>query len=278
MQVIQNELPKVDGDKTMVLRVDPSRQTRLIGSNASEYEQLDSEELDSFPLEVWMLGGNDTIDGSFDSDLVYGNEGEDILRGGLAGNDSLFGGKGKDVLFSALNSGKGYLSGGEDSDALYGFGGNDTLIGGKGNDMIISGNGNNTLTGGLGKDYLFNVQFDVLTQTIQALGEGRNLYILQPDPSSVDVNSTDLIVGFNTVGDRLGLTGGLKENDLVLTYVTNVNTTLSQDFPALIGSVSNNVSVSGTLIQVKNSGSNVAIVTDTNPSQVQGRFISVSGF
>jgi Ca2+-binding RTX toxin-like protein len=59
--------------------------------------------------------------------MVYGDAGNDILRGG-AGNDTLDGGSG--------------------SDRIEGGAGNDVLLGGTGSDTLSGGAGNDTMTGG----------------------------------------------------------------------------------------------------------------------------------
>ncbi|MET3611923.1 triacylglycerol lipase [Rhizobium aquaticum] len=65
---------------------------------------------------VFALAGNDTVNGTNGSDVLYGGAGNDKLDG-LAGNDFLYGGEGNDTLF--------------------GGGGNDLLNGGLGNDTFV---------------------------------------------------------------------------------------------------------------------------------------------
>lgn len=63
-------------------------------------------------------GGNDYLQGTWNSDLIVG----------YGGNDTLVGSWGDDTL-----------SGGAGDDTLYGSPGNDTLNGGYGNDVIVAG-------------------------------------------------------------------------------------------------------------------------------------------
>jgi Ca2+-binding RTX toxin-like protein len=93
-----------------------------------------------------------------------GGPGDDTLRTGYAGGDTLVGGAGNDNLGAAGVSKTNFLFGGEGddtlssgpgSDELYGESGNDQLNGGGGNDMLAGGDGNNTLAGGIGNDSLY---------------------------------------------------------------------------------------------------------------------------
>ena len=98
---------------------------RLLGDNTSEFITLSPGQLTNIPGGVWVLGGNDTVIGSVDSELILGNDGQDSISGG-DGNDSLFGGKGNDQLFG--DAGDDFLSGDQ---------GNDILTGGLGNDRFV---------------------------------------------------------------------------------------------------------------------------------------------
>lgn len=260
----------------MTLKPDPLGASRLVGDNTSENVFLAPDWLRLNPLGAWMLGGNDTVFGSSDNDLIYGNEGEDLLSG-EAGEDTLFGGKGKDGL--SVRNGKGFLSGGEETDWLLGGNDDDVLIGGKGNDFILTGNGNDTLIGGLGRDVLFNwTREDSLGETNPGVGD--KVYILQPDPSAVDLNTTDVILIFNPINDTIGLTGALTENDVSLKLIENTTLTLDIEAPQAIGNEASfprrvEDSVWGTFIQVKSTGANLGFVFSVTPDQLRGRFVSV---
>ncbi|WP_319585586.1 putative Ig domain-containing protein [uncultured Desulfobulbus sp.] len=97
----------------------------------------------------WSVGDSESLVNN--NDELYGDNGNDILEGGV-GIDQLFGGNGDDAL-----------SGGDDIDSLYGEDGDDILsggadgdmlYGGAGNDRMESGTGDDLLVGGLGSDYL----------------------------------------------------------------------------------------------------------------------------
>jgi ELWxxDGT repeat protein len=67
------------------------------------------------------------------------------------------------------------LSGGGNTDVLYGFGGSDVLNGGGGNDLLSGGQGNDTLTGGTGDDtFLFRSGDGSDTITDFTAGNGSN--------------------------------------------------------------------------------------------------------
>jgi Ca2+-binding RTX toxin-like protein len=98
--------------------------SRLLGDNTSESITLSSGQLTNTPGGLLALGGNDTVIGSTDSELILGNEGQDSISGG-EGNDSLFGGKGNDQLFG--DAGDDFLLGDRDNDTLTGGLGSDTF-------------------------------------------------------------------------------------------------------------------------------------------------------
>lgn len=113
--------------------------------------------------------GADTVIGSDDRDVIYGDDaastdtaggadvisagrGDDLVFGGY-GNDTVSGGYGADVL----NGGYGgdALYGNQDDDVLYGNQGDDWLHGGQGDDTLYGGQGNDTVNGGVGDDVLY---------------------------------------------------------------------------------------------------------------------------
>ena len=93
-----------------------------------------------------------TVSGqSFQTMLVYGYEGNDIIRAS-GGAGKFYGGDGYDTLIGDYLP--DFLYGGNHDDYLFGAGGNDTLYGQSGNDHLIGGDGNDTLYGGTGNDIL----------------------------------------------------------------------------------------------------------------------------
>jgi Ca2+-binding RTX toxin-like protein len=86
--------------------------------------------------------GNNTLEGTSDSDVLYGLGGNDILRGR---SDA-------DVLW-----------GGDGDDWLFGQGGDDKLIGGRGDDWLSGGSADNTFVFGRnsGEDIIADFLSDV---------------------------------------------------------------------------------------------------------------------
>jgi len=105
-------------------------------------------------IVVYGQGGDDQITISPALRLpaeIFGDDGDDILRGG-GGSNRLSGGAGNDTLYGgAAND---ILWGGEDQDRLNGQAGHDLLFGDLGNDALNGGVGNDVLAGGDGSDWL----------------------------------------------------------------------------------------------------------------------------
>ncbi|MEG4858743.1 SdrD B-like domain-containing protein [Microcoleus sp. K1-B6] len=129
--------------------------TILATNNGDEINGFDGDDL------LAGLRGNDNIYGGLnsafpvgpdiDSDLVFGNEGNDYLNG-VAGDDLIFAGKNEDVVY-----------GGKDDDIIFGDQESDTLIGDQGKDTIYGGTinpfdpdltGNDLVFGLAGDDFL----------------------------------------------------------------------------------------------------------------------------
>ena len=92
--------------------------------------------------------GNNTLEGTSDSDVLDGLGGNDILRG-RSDADSLLGGDG--------------------NDALYGQGGDDRLIGGRGDDWLSGGSADNTFV------FDFNSGEDFITDFITDVDRDDNV-------------------------------------------------------------------------------------------------------
>lgn len=137
--------------------------------------------LDCFVIQLIIIFGEiqmAEIIGTDGSDLRYGTNDPDVIKG-LLGNDELYGGSGGDdvIIAGPENPVTGYsdndivygdtfrsgatndkIDGGYGNDTLYGDsyegqgGGNDTIFGGLGDDVIYGGDGNDTAYGGYGND------------------------------------------------------------------------------------------------------------------------------
>ncbi|MGL5062932.1 MAG: calcium-binding protein [Microcoleus sp.] len=256
--------------------------------------ELASGILRNFPGGLRALDGKDFVRGSGDSELMNGNAGRDTLMGGLdslvlgvpCGNDTLRGGKDFDVLFGEC--GNDLLSGNQGDDYAYGGVGDDFTRGGQGNDALVGGSGNDTLIGDAGLDRLWG-------------NEGADLFVLRREEGAtsgsfgfdtprdigtfvnrVEQVPADFILDYNpTQGDRIGLTGGLTRNDIVLTekFITIGD---ARDYdtsgpypPGSIRTLDFRIlDAKATVIREASTGNILGLVKDVSPSQIQ--FVSVS--
>ncbi|MEA5513952.1 Ig-like domain-containing protein [Nodularia sp. UHCC 0506] len=158
--------------------------------------------------------GNDSLFGGAGNDILYGGGGDDYLFGG-AGDDTLFGGDGNDALFGG--NGNDSLFGGAGNDYLYGGLGNNLLDGGEGNDILYAGNGNNTILGGAGDDIIYSGS----GQNLVDAGSGNDIIFLNGGQDTVVIaqrEGVDTINNFQvSLGQRIGLSGGLSFDQLTLT-------------------------------------------------------------
>jgi hypothetical protein len=164
------------------------------------------------------LDGNDTVIGSSDSELVNGNAGKDVLFGG-EGADFLQGGQDEDRVYG--DSGGDTLNGNRGKDLVDGGAGNDFLRGGRDDDLLIGAQGNDTLIGDLGKDVLTG-------------GSDSDIFVLRADAAAAKSNETDIIIDFDKVNDRIGLTGGLSEANITLeAFTVSVRDELKEELKKL---------------------------------------------
>jgi hypothetical protein len=91
--------------------------TGTSGNDTIDLRDVNAGESDFESTVVSMLGGNDTVYGSFADDEISGGDGNDLLYG-YGGSDLLSGGAGNDALY-----------GGDDADELHAGAGTDALYG-----------------------------------------------------------------------------------------------------------------------------------------------------
>lgn len=190
-------------------------------------------------INPFPYNGNDNIIGTINNDFLYGYQGDDTIKG-LEGDDNIFGGKGSDDLYG--DEGNDTLYGNLGFDIIWGGLGNDFLAGGQDYDYLYGEAGNDTLTGDLGTDYLTG-------------GTGSDLFILSLVTSGSDELLADSIMDFEPGIDKIGLTQGLTEANLILEPSTS--------------------SSSDTVIRVVGSNQVLGTVYDISPQQLRGYFISV---
>ncbi|WP_413161607.1 GDSL-type esterase/lipase family protein [Capilliphycus salinus ALCB114379] len=165
----------------------------VVGDDSAELIALTPGQLPGFVLGAMALGGNDTLIGSSDGELINGNQGDDQLSGG-PGSDTLFGGQGNDVLDGQADN--DFLYGNLGADLLRGGKGDDNLFGGQDNDILFGDDGNDLLDGGLG--------IDVITG-----GGGTDIFVLARRGADVDFFSD-----FEDGVDLIQLPSGITFNDL----------------------------------------------------------------
>jgi len=172
----------------------------IVGDESSELISLIPGQLAGFPQGVLFLGGNDTVQGSVDGEVINGNQGIDQISGG-GGNDNLFGGQDGDVI-----------DGGVGDDILLGNLGADIITGGDGNDNLFGGKDNDNLSGDLGNDILSgDFGIDALTG-----GGGNDIFVL-----GIGGGGADLITDFQDGADLMQLPAGITFSNLRVTTSGN---------------------------------------------------------
>ncbi|MBE9143909.1 pre-peptidase C-terminal domain-containing protein [Planktothrix mougeotii] len=167
----------------------------LVGDDSSELISLIPGQLAGFPQGVLVLGGNDTVQGAVDSELINGNQGFDQIFGG-GGNDNLFGGQEDDLL-----------DGGVGDDILFGNLGADIITGGDGNDNLFGGKDNDNLSGDLGNDILSgDFGIDALTG-----GGGSDIFVL-----GIGGGGADIITDFQDGADLMQLPAGFTFSNILV--------------------------------------------------------------
>lgn len=199
--------------------------------------------LANFGEDVQALEGNDTIIGGAGNDTINGNQGNDSISG-REGNDTIYGGKQEDTISG--NDGADYLSGNRGNDLVQGNSGNDILYGGKLNDTLDGGAGNDTLSGDRDKDILIG-------------GTGNDVFVLPTHAAITDVRMADEVRDFQLLVDRVGLTEGLTQDDLIL---DGSGGGAGGDAPA-------------TVIRIAGSNQILGMVMGVTPQDLDGRFVSI---
>jgi len=133
-------VPDVSPDEGAIMQADDPNPEDFIGTDADE-EIVTG-------IEAYITatgGGDDTIFGDEQGQIIRGDEGNDTLFG-RGGDDRLSGGGGDDIVY-----------GGDGDDEINGYADEDTLYGGAGDDTIRGGLlATDTLFGGAGDDILLS--------------------------------------------------------------------------------------------------------------------------
>ncbi|MCC2640052.1 MAG: protein of unknown function, putative Hemolysin-type calcium-binding protein [Nitrospira sp.] len=211
------------------------------------------------------------MEGSEDSDYLYGNITNDILSG-LGGDDSLNGGAGHDTLLGG--SGADELNGANGNDILDGGVDGDVMIGGSGNDVYVidnvgdvvteqSAQGADTVQSSISYMLGTNVEYLTLTGSAAVSGTGNSLNNTLSGNGAANVlsggagNDTyvaglgDTIVeaasaGIDTVKTDISWILGTNVENLVLTGTAAVNGTGNSAGNNLTGNSAANILDGGT--------------------------------
>ncbi|MGB3263393.1 MAG: hypothetical protein WBA89_05495 [Microcoleus sp.] len=171
---------------------------------------------------------NDNLVGIDAADSIAGFAGDDTLAG-LGGDDIIYGNKGNDIITG--NSG---------NDNIFGGRGNDLILGGADNDRLKGNEGDDTLSGDLGRDILIG-------------GPGSDTFVLPKDAAVTGDFLPDAILDFQLGADKIGLTEGLTESNLLL-----------------------NFDQGDTVIKIAGSSQILGVVVGVTPSQLSGSFVSIN--
>ena len=226
----------------------PSNQGFFDLTTNPEIVELFPGALNAFPGGLRALDGDDIIISSTQGEVINGNAGNDRIYG-VAGNNFLRGGKGEDFIMGG--TGDDILNGNFGNDTVFGGSGNNLIRGGKGNDYLIGGEGNDTLIGDFGADVLVG-------------GPGADLFVLRRETAAgvFDPQFADHIIDFNPEeGDRIGLTGGMTQDDIL--YRGVIDTT-------------GDGQMNDAVIQIKGTNEILGVVLNVNPFQLDGMFVTVS--
>lgn len=165
-----------------------------VGPNDSLYGGADEDSIRSQRSPAWLAGdagsdtivaearatllggeGEDFLQGTVESNLIFGNQDADTILGGAQRRDSLYGGKGNDSIGFFIagggnnlnltivgtgfagNEGSNWLRGDLGDDFVAGINQRDTLYGGRGNDSLRTVGSNSYVSGDLDNDTLWAV-------------------------------------------------------------------------------------------------------------------------
>jgi Ca2+-binding RTX toxin-like protein len=152
--------------------------------NASNFENI-----------VGTRGGNDSLTGDDNANVLIGSGGTDTLNGG-SGDDTLYGDWATDDTSGATYGLRYY----DVSSSSYW--GDDVLNGGDGDDILVGNGGDDTLNGGAGADTLTG-------------GEGNDTFIIRASGGGSSISDADVIVDFDDGNDIVGMSG-LNYNDVTV--------------------------------------------------------------
>ena len=174
----------------------------------TEFAEDYSDEIEFYRADKGLEKPNDFA--SLESSLVMGVN----ARGG---NDTVYGGANGDLLLGG--NGSDFIDGGAGNDSLRAGGGSDTLIGGTGDDVFTVGGNTNEVDGGEGNDQLELFSSATALKTVD-MGQGddivRNQGVMQLD-GVIEMGDGDDLLETNLYLDAETLDGGAGHDLLRLT-------------------------------------------------------------
>ncbi|MDJ0743307.1 MAG: spondin domain-containing protein [Xenococcaceae cyanobacterium MO_167.B27] len=173
--------------------------------------------------QILAGAGDDTVEGGAGRDHILGNRGDDYLLGNR-GRDVILGGAGDDTVEGG--AGRDQILGNRGDDYLLGNRGRDVILGGAGDDLIDGGKGNDRISGNSGAD-----------QFVLRLGDGRDTILDYQD----NVDSFALADGLEF--EQLTITQGVGEavisvtetnEELAVIFGANADNITVEDFTNLV--------------------------------------------
>ena len=178
--------------------------------------------------------GDDVLQGTVESNVMYGNQGEDIMLGGAQRADTLYGGKGNDALGFFIAGGRNNLglpltagfAGNEGSNYLRGDLGDDLVVGINVRDSLFGGRGNDTLEGVASSSYLsgdLDDDFLIITNTTQTTPFGSTIITIGIERTTlIGGGGNDFLEGgFGEFGGGRNFFEGGDGNDTIRVFATS---------------------------------------------------------
>lgn len=179
-----------------------SIRSKLTFMNSGDDRYIGSNDfLPGWDNQVSGNRGKDTLEGSFKNptrDLLRGGKDDDLIFGGIGGQDWILGANDNDTIVGGTN----------DSSILRGGKGDDGITGGNKRDLLLGAIGKDDLTGGLGGDF-FVFRTDVT-------GDGFSNLV-------ANASEADQVTDFNAADDYVILPG-ISSHDFVDYVIDGANT------------------------------------------------------